>query len=58
MGYADFTFDLLLSRFDLSVVQGPLFAQVQSIEPSPWLHDTLQKGRSIAFYSEKSETSR
>jgi hypothetical protein len=56
MGYGDFTFDSLLSQFDLSVVQVPLFAQVPPIAPSPWLSDTLQKGRSVAFYSEKSRS--
>ena len=56
MGYGDFTFDALLEEFALSVVQAPLFASPPRIEPSPWLHDTLQKGRSIAFYSEKSRS--
>jgi hypothetical protein len=56
MGYGDFTFDSLLSQFDLTVLQAPLFPQVQPVEPSPWLRDTLQKGRSIAFYSEKSRS--
>ena len=56
MGYGDFTFDSLLERFGLTVAQSPLFASPPQIEPSPWLRDTLQKGRSIAFYSEKSRS--
>ena len=56
MGYGDFTFDSLLTAFDLSIVQAPLFPHVPRIEPSPWLSDTLRKGRSIAFYSEKSRS--
>mgnify|MGYP001499275987 CR=1 FL=1 len=56
MGYGDFTFDSLLAEFNLSVVQAPLFAPPSRIEPSPWLLDTLQKGRGIAFYSEKSRS--
>src|SRR5262249_25013460 len=42
--------------FDLFIAQASLFAQVPPIEPSAWLRDTLQKGRSIAFYSEKSRS--
>jgi hypothetical protein len=56
MGYGDFTLDYLLSEFDLSVVQKSLFHGVPRIEPIPWLRDALQKGRAIAFYSEKSRS--
>ena len=56
MGYGDFTFDSLLAEFGLSIAQVPLFAPPPQIEPSSWLHDTLQKGRSVAFYSEKSRS--
>ncbi|MHB1556591.1 MAG: hypothetical protein ACYC61_03805 [Isosphaeraceae bacterium] len=56
MEYAEFTLDDLMSHFDISVVQVPLFVAVQSVEPSPWLRDALQKSRSIAFYSEKSRS--
>lgn len=56
MGYGDFTFDSLLAEFNLSVVQAPLFTPPPHVEPPPWLLDTLQKGRSIAFYSEKSRS--
>jgi hypothetical protein len=56
MGYGDFTFESLLAAFDIRVSQAPLFAQVPRIEPITWLSDTLQKGRSIAFYSEKSRS--
>jgi hypothetical protein len=56
VGYGEFTLDYLMAHFDISVVQAPLFTDVQPVEPSPWLHDTLQKGRSIAFYSEKSRS--
>ncbi len=45
-----------MSHFDISVVQAPLFDAVEPVEPSPWLRDALQKGRSIAFYSEKSRS--
>jgi hypothetical protein len=56
MGYGDFTFDSLLSAFKLSLVQAPLFASPPGVEPTPWLVDTLQKGRGIAFFSEKSRS--
>ncbi len=56
MGYGDFTLDYLIAQFELALVEAPLFAQVQPIEPSPWLSDTLRKGRAIAFYSEKSRS--
>jgi hypothetical protein len=56
MGYGEFTLDDLMAHFDLSVVQRPLFAQVPPVEPSRWLRDTLDKGRAIAFYSEKSRS--
>jgi hypothetical protein len=56
MGYGDYTLDSFLSRFDISIVQAPLFAQFQPVEPTDWLRDTLQKGRSIALFSEKSRS--
>lgn len=56
MGYNDFTFDSLLAAFNLSLAQASLFAHVPRIDPSPWLSDTLRKGRSIAFYSIKSRS--
>jgi hypothetical protein len=56
MGYGEFTLDHLMAHFDLAVVQGPLFPDVQPLAPSPWLSDTLRKGRAIAFYSEKSRS--
>jgi hypothetical protein len=56
MGYGDFTLDSFLSRFDFSIIQAPLFAQVPPVEPSDWLKDTLRKGRSIAFFSEKARS--
>src|SRR5438105_6528267 len=56
MGYGDFTFDALLAEFGLAIAQAPLFAPPPHVEPPPWLLDALQKGRSIAFYSEKSRS--
>jgi hypothetical protein len=56
MGYDDFTFDSLLAEFGLSLAQAPLFAPPPHAEPTPWLLDTLQKGRGVAFYSEKSRS--
>jgi hypothetical protein len=56
MGYGDYTLDSFLSQFDISIVQAPLFAQFQPVEPTDWLRDTLQKGRSIALFSEKSRS--
>lgn len=56
MEFGEFTLDYLMSHFDISVVQAPLFDAVRPVEPSPWLRDALQKGRSIAFYSEKSRS--
>jgi hypothetical protein len=56
MGYGDYTLDSFLSQFDISIVQAPLFAQFQPVEPTDWLRDTLRKGRSIALFSEKSRS--
>lgn len=56
MGYGDFTLNYLLTAFDLAIAQAPMFARAPHIEPSPWLSDTLHKGRGIAFYSEKSRS--
>jgi hypothetical protein len=56
VGYGDFTFDSLLAEFDLRIAQAPLFVPAPHVEPSPWLADTLRKGRGIAFYSEKSRS--
>jgi len=56
MGYGDFDFDSLLTQFGLSVVQVSLFAPTPRVEPTPWLRDTLQKGRSVALFSEKSRS--
>jgi hypothetical protein len=56
MGYGDYNLDDFLTRFDLSIVQSPLFTRIQPIEPTKWLHDTLRKGRAIAFFSEKSRS--
>ncbi len=53
MGYGDYTFDSLLAAFSLTLVQAPLFVNRPSVEPTPWLTESLQIGRSIAFYSEK-----
>ncbi|HKI33991.1 MAG TPA: hypothetical protein VKA46_19215 [Gemmataceae bacterium] len=56
MGYGDFTFDSLLAEFGLVLAQAPLFTPPPRVEPTPWLLDTLQKGRAVAFYSEKSRS--
>jgi hypothetical protein len=56
MGYGDFTFDSLLNDFDITVIQAPLFSPPPRAEPTAWLSDTLQKGHSVAFYSEKSRS--
>ena len=56
MGYGDFTFDYLLAEFHLTVVQAPLFVPAPRVEPTVWLRDTLQKGRGVAFFSEKSRS--
>jgi hypothetical protein len=56
VGYGDFNFETLQTQFDLAVRQLRLFEQAQEIEPSAWLRDTLQRGRSMALYSEKSRS--
>jgi hypothetical protein len=55
-GYGDFSFDSLLAEFSLAVTQAPLFTSVPRVEPTPWLRDALQKGRRVAFFSEKSRS--
>ena len=56
MSYADFTLDLVQQMFGLSVVPSPLFTGVQPIAPTPWLKDTLQRGRDVAVFSEKARS--
>lgn len=56
MEYGDFTLDSLLTEFNLRVAQVPLFPHVPRVEPGSWLSDSLRKGRSIAFYSDKSRS--
>ncbi len=56
MAYADFTLDSVMETFGLSIDQVPLFASPLRVKPSAWLVDALAKGRSIAFFSEKSRS--
>jgi hypothetical protein len=41
MAYSDFTFDAVLTQFELREVIAPLFPVVMPMEPSAWLRETL-----------------
>ncbi len=53
MAYADFSLERVQETFGLSVVLRPLFADVQPVNPTPWLLETLRRGQSLAAQSEK-----
>jgi len=49
MGYSDFTLEQVLENFSLSLVEQDLFPISIDVHPSPWLRETLAKGRKFAL---------
>lgn len=49
MAYSDFRVEELLEKFSLSLVEKDLFQVPDDIHPSPWLIETLAKGRKFAL---------
>jgi hypothetical protein len=56
MGYGDYSFESLLAKFELSVRLSKLFSDAKPILAGSWLKETLQRGRNMAFFSEKSRS--
>lgn len=56
MSYTDFTLDLVLVRFGLSLNHERLFSNVEPLEPSDWLLKLLDLGRINARLNEKSRS--
>jgi hypothetical protein len=56
MAYSDFTSVELTKKFGIRYRAAHLFPNYEPIEPSNWLKETLQKGRSLGFGSEKSRS--
>jgi hypothetical protein len=56
MTYSDFTLDRVLQTFELTLAQERLFADVAPVTLSPWLQETLHKGRQLALVSEKARS--
>jgi hypothetical protein len=58
MAYSDFTSVDLIRRFGIRFRAENLFRHVAEIPPTPWLTETLKKGRELGFGSEKSRSER
>ncbi len=56
MSYSNYTLDLASRTFNLTVEAQRLFDRVEPVEPSPWLRETLEKGRSLAWLTEKARS--
>ena len=56
MAFTDFTLDKVLDRFGLNPERHNLFPNLESIQPSAWLLETLRRSASMAFTSEKSRS--
>jgi hypothetical protein len=56
MAYSKFTLQSVLENFDLTEVHEKYIGQIQKIEPSPWLLQTLEYSLRVAYVSEKSRS--
>lgn len=56
MSYGDYDLVEILRQFELMLTQSSLFSAVPRREPTPWLRDTLLRGKPLALYSEKSRS--
>ena len=55
-GYSSFSFKAVKKQFGLKSVKGVLFDNLEPIEPSDWLRDSLKKTSKMAIVSEKSRS--
>ncbi len=59
MAYSDFTASTLITNFNLKFSAEDLFSQqIQAIEPSTWLLQTLEKAENLGFTTEKARSER
>lgn len=58
MAYSDFTANDLKKKFDLHFRAENLFPDLQSVPPSAWLLEALERGQELGFGSEKSRSER
>src|SRR5947207_500571 len=56
MSYSDFTLEILRRDYGIKVRDQDLFDPVESIEPSHWLLQALEKGHDLALFSEKARS--
>ena len=54
--YSDFTLDTVRKAFGLTLKRAPLFAAVDPVDVPQWLTALLEKGRPLAFGSEKARS--
>ena len=55
-GYSSFSFASVKKQFDLKSTKGIIFDNLEPIEPSTWLIDTLKMASQMAIVSEKSRS--
>ena len=55
-GYSSFSFASVKKQFDLKSTKGIIFDNLEPIEPSTWLVDTLKMASQMAIVSEKSRS--
>ncbi len=58
MAYSDFSSTDLIKKFGIKFRAENLFANVQEIQPTQWLTESIRKGRELGFGSEKSRSER
>lgn len=56
MAYTDFDLPEVVQQFKLKLTQTSLMEAIPPHAPTPWLSDTLQLGRLVAYTSEKSRS--
>jgi hypothetical protein len=56
MAFTDYQFEQVIADFALQVSRSHLFAGAANYPPSSWLLETLSRGHSFAFTSEKSRS--
>jgi hypothetical protein len=56
MAFTDFTLDSVLDKFELIPERTQLFADLEPVQPSAWLVESLRRSALMAFTSEKSRS--
>jgi hypothetical protein len=56
MAYSQFTYDKIRKELGIQDIPQLLFTDIHPILPSNWLIETLKKGESMAYFSEKSRS--